>query len=93
MTEAWGETITYDGSDETFVNLKHTGTLDTPPEPPLLKEDYWVTYSAFEQNNQTVWRKSDIVEFLTGSPGKSLREWLVENKDAVLESTDMPRVY
>ena len=93
MSEVWGEPITFDGSDETFVNIKHTGDKDTPPDPPLLKEDYWISYSRFEQDNQLAWRKTDIVEYLTGHKAKSLHQWLEENKSAVFDSTDMPRVY
>lgn len=93
MSEVWGEQIRFDGSDETFVNLKHSGDPETPPPAPLPEEDYWVRYSKFEQQNQTAWRRTDIVESLTGSPAKSLRDWLTENKDAVLQSDAMPRVY
>ena len=93
MTEVWGEEIIYDGRDETFVNLKYTGELDKSPDPPLEKEDYWVSYCKFEERNQTAWRKTDIVEYLTGQPAKSLRDWLAENKKTVLESTETPRVY
>ena len=93
MSEVWGEEIIYDGSDETFVNLKHTGEIDTPPNPPLTKEDYWVSYSKFEEQNQTIWRRTDIVEYLTGRPAKSLEQWLSENKAAVLQSDAIPRVY
>lgn len=87
MSEIWGETIGYDGSDESFLRLKYMGDKDTPLdfEPPSF--DYWLAYSQFEQDNQHAWRKSDIVEYLTGEPAKSLREWLAENRDAVLEST------
>lgn len=93
MSEVWAEDIRYDGSDETFVNLKHSGDPDSPPAEALAEEDYWVRYSKFEQQNQTAWRRTDIVESLTGSPAKSLRDWLRENKKAVLQSAAMPRVY
>lgn len=93
MTEVWGEEIKYDGSDEAFVNLKYTGEIDTPPDPPLAAEDPFITYSQFEQDHQTVWRLSDIFEFLTGEKAKTLRQWLKENKATVFESTDIPIVH
>ena len=87
MSQVWGEPIGYDGSDEAFLRLKFMGDKDVPLdfEPPAF--DYWLAYSQFEQDNQHAWRKSDIVEYLTGKPAKSLRQWLAENKEAVLEST------
>lgn len=93
MSEVWGESIKYDGTDETFVNLKYSGDPKTPPAEPLQQEDYWIRYSKFEQENQLAWRRTDIVQSLTGTPAKSLRDWLSENKDAVLQSDAMPRVY
>jgi hypothetical protein len=41
-------------------------------------------YFQFEQDNETVWRKSDIVGYLTGRPAMILRKWLSDNKDAIL---------
>lgn len=78
MSEVWGEPIRYEGSDEHFLALA----------PSLVPREnfgpYFLAYSQFEQDNETVWRKSDIVEYLTGRPATTLREWLSENKHAVL---------
>ncbi len=93
MTEVWGEPVRYDGSDESFVNLKFMGDIATPVDPPLVKEDYFVTYSQFEQDNQNAWRKTDIVEYLSGEKAVTLAEWLKENKETVFESTEVPRQY
>lgn len=93
MSEVWGEDIGFNGSDEAFVNLKYTGEIDVAPKPPLAGEDSFVTYCQFEQDHQTVWRLSDVFEFLTGEKAKSLRQWLVENKGAVFQSEDVPKVH
>jgi len=93
MSDVFDETIAFDGSDRAFVNLKHMGDIDTDVDPPLIKEDYFVTYSQFEQDNQTAWRKTDIVEYLTGKKANRLADWLADNKDAILNSTDVPRRY
>ena len=82
MTEVWGEEITFDGSDETFD--RYTGDL---LRAFLSREDivdYTIGYFQFEQDNETIWRKSDIVEYLTGRKAKTLEEWLIENETAVL---------
>ena len=93
MTELWGEEIGYDGTDEAFLNLKFMGDKDISLDRELPKEDYWISYSQFEQDNQNAWRKTDIVEFLTGEKATSLADWLKANKEAVLESDAMPRQF
>lgn len=93
MTEVWGEEITYDGTDESFVNLKFMGDMATPVDPPLKKEDYFVTYSQFEQDNELSWRLTDIVEFLTGEKAVKLEDWLRDNKDAIFSTDAKPRRY
>ncbi len=84
-SRALGEQITYDGSDEAFEQYcgeALRGYFGTPDAV-----DYYLHYFQFEQDNETVWRKSDIVEFLTGRPAKRLEDWLVEHRDAVLGRT------
>jgi Predicted nucleoside-diphosphate-sugar epimerases len=81
-SRALGVEITYDGTDEGFEKYcgdairAYIGTPDAV--------EYYLHYFQFEQDNETVWRKSDIVEFLTGRPAKQLEDWLVEHRDAVL---------
>jgi len=93
MSEVFEEPIVYNGTDRAFVNLKHMRNIEIDVDPPLLKEDYFVTYSQFEQDNQTAWRKTDIVEYLTSTKAKTLAQWLGENKEAILNSTELPRRY
>lgn len=93
MSEVWDEPIGYDGSDESFLRMKFMNDMNTPLDFELDKEDYWISYSQFEQDNQHAWRKTDIVEYLTGTPAKPLRTWLEENRDAVLHSTAVPRKF
>ncbi len=82
MSDAFGEKITFDGSDETFLRLNGpalaaiTGRPDAP--------EYFLNYFQFEQDNDTIWRKTDIVEFLTGRPATRMYDWLVANKTAIL---------
>jgi uncharacterized protein YbjT (DUF2867 family) len=84
-SRALGVEITYDGTDEGFEYYcgdairAYIGTPDAV--------DYYLHYFQFEQDNETVWRKSDIVEFLTGRPAKRLEDWLRDHRDAVLGTT------
>ncbi|WHU45821.1 NmrA family NAD(P)-binding protein [Gordonia sp. L191] len=77
-----GVPIEYDGTDEAFERYcgdglrAYIGTDDAV--------EYYLHYFQFEQDNETVWRKSDIVEYLTGRPARHLDEWLAANRDAVL---------
>jgi uncharacterized protein YbjT (DUF2867 family) len=78
MSEVWGVPIRYDGSDEAFVDVAATLV------PRANFAAYFLAYSQFEQDNETLWRKSDIVEYLTGRRATTLRDWLRENRSSVL---------
>jgi hypothetical protein len=82
MSEAFGEEIRYDGTDETFLRLCGAGIQEYIGRADA--GDYFLHYFQFEQDNETVWRKTDIVEFLSGRPSTRLRDWLVKNKAGVL---------
>lgn len=82
MTEAWGEKVTYDSSIEAFVKYAKKGFAADDWHNEIT--DFLIGYFQFEQNNETVWRKTDICEYLTGEPGKTLSDWLKENKAACL---------
>jgi uncharacterized protein YbjT (DUF2867 family) len=82
MTQVFGESITYDGSDETFVRICGEGVKAYIGRPDA--DEYFINYFQFEQDNETSWRKTDIVDFLTGRPAKSLSQWLTENKRNIL---------
>jgi uncharacterized protein YbjT (DUF2867 family) len=81
-SRALGEPIQYDGTDEGFE--KYCGDAIRAYIGTANAVDYFLHYFQFEQDNETVWRKSDIVEFLTGRPAKRLEDWLVEHRDEVL---------
>lgn len=82
MSDIFNETIAYDGTDETFLRICGEGVKAYIGRPDA--DEYFINYFQFEQDNETVWRKSDIVEFLTGKPAKTLRQWLSENKQNIL---------
>lgn len=82
MSDVFGETIRYDGSDETFLRICGQGVKDYIGRPDA--DQYFINYFQFEQDNETVWRKSDIVDYLTGRPAKTLRAWLLENRQHIL---------
>lgn len=82
MTEVLGEEIRYDGSDETFLRINGEGM-----KAYAKREDadrYGLELFQFEEDNDTLWRKSDIVEYLCGRKPVRLREWLAANRDALL---------
>jgi uncharacterized protein YbjT (DUF2867 family) len=76
MTQVYGETITYDGSKESFVReyLESWG--------PILHQ-LW-DFFEFEQDNEEVWALNDFVERTIGRKPISLREWLMENRRELL---------
>lgn len=80
ISEAWGEPVRYDGSDETFK--KYAAETFAGPNWHEDTANFFIGYSQFEQDNQTVWRKTDICEYLTGSLGTSLLQWFKDNKEA-----------
>lgn len=82
MSQAFGEPIRYDGSDETFLRFCGDGVKQYIGRPDA--DAYFLHYFQFEQDNQTVWRKTDIVEFLSGRPATRLSDWLKANKGEIL---------
>lgn len=82
MTDVFGEEIHYDGSDEAYRRLAGDAVVRRFKRPDAV--DYFLHYFQFEQDNETVWRKSDIVEFLTGRRATTLREFLENNRSAIL---------
>lgn len=83
MTEAFGETITYEGSDEYFLEKNKEMLAQFMGHPDAA--DYFLEYMQFEQDNEQIWSRTGIVPFLTGRPAKKLADWLHENKQAILQ--------
>lgn len=79
-SQVLGETITYDGTDEGFEKYCGEAIRAYIGEPDAVQ--YYLDYFQFEQDNETVWRKSDVVEYLLGRPAKRLETWLGENREA-----------
>ena len=91
MAEAFGEPIAFDGSDEAFLNLKYNRDMNKPLDKMPDKRDYFIDFSQFEQDNQTIWRKTDIVEFLTGREPVKLMDWLRDNKEVIFREPLRPQ--
>lgn len=86
MGEAFGEPIAYDGSDEAFLRHCGEGVKQYIGRPDA--DQYYLHYFQFEQDNETVWRKSDVVEFLTGRKATTLMDWLQTHRAAILGQSD-----
>ena len=82
MTKTWGVEIAYDGTDEGYI--KRNGEMFNKLFGRTDAAEYFIGFSQFEQDNQCTWRKSDIVEYLTGNKANTLENWLRENKQSVL---------
>lgn len=81
MSETWNEPIAYDGSKEAFfAAYSHLG-----PHCQLIWD-----YMQYEQDNEVVWARNDFVERTIGRKPTTLREWLVEHRDAVLGAAETP---
>lgn len=86
MSKVFGESIGYDGSDESYRALSGPNIIARFKRPDAI--DYFLNYSQFEQDNETVWRKTDVVEFLTGRPAVRLGDFLGRHREAILGSSD-----
>ena len=82
MSDVFRIDIRYDGSDETFLRICGEGVKQYIGRPDA--DEYFLHYFQFEQDNETLWRKTDIVEYLTGRPATTLRQWLADHRDAIL---------
>ena len=76
MSELWGEPIRYDGSKESFfAHYAHIGSR---------LEVLWEFFQ-YEQDNEVAWSRNDCLEQILGRKPKSLRDWLIEHKDVILD--------
>lgn len=78
MSEVYGEPISYDGSKEGFFAAY-------PYLGPI--RDFLWEFFEHEQDNEVAWSLNDFVERTLGRKPKTLREWLVEHRNAVLGTT------
>ncbi|KAF4539112.1 uncharacterized protein LTHEOB_10504 [Lasiodiplodia theobromae] len=76
MTEVWGEKIAYDSSKEAFFEEygPHMGE----------KVKYLYEFFRYEEQNEVVWAPNKFVEITLGRKPKTVREWLEEHKEALL---------
>lgn len=77
MSEVWGETITYDGSKESYFKEY----LDIRGEEKL--NTLW-SFFDYDRSIEVAWSLNDCAERILGRKPKTLREWLIENKDMIL---------
>ncbi|WP_313808730.1 NmrA family NAD(P)-binding protein [Sphingobium sp.] len=75
MSQAWGEPIAYDGSKEAFfAEYAHLG-----PRTQMLWD-----FFEYDEQNEVVWARNDFVERMLGRKPRTLSEWLIEHRDALL---------
>ena len=82
LSEVLGVEIRYDGTDETFLRLNGEGMKAYSGRQDA--DRFCLDLFQFENDNDTVWRKSDIVEYLCGRKPVTLRAWIAANRDALL---------
>ena len=77
MTEVFGEKITHDGSKEGF-SAAYSRQLGP------LHEKLWEFFE-YERDNEVVWARNDFVERTLGRKPRTLREWLAEHAQPLLQ--------
>jgi uncharacterized protein YbjT (DUF2867 family) len=86
MTEVFGVKIAYDGSEEGFMReigeparayWANVGGFARGQDPA----EYFLAYWRFEQANEHAWRRTDFAERILQRRPKTLRQWLIENRD------------
>jgi len=75
MSEVLGIPITHDASREGFL----AGYPQMGPAAAYLWE-----FFTYEQDNEVVWALNDFAERILGRKPKTVREWLVEHRDALV---------
>ncbi|KAJ4177955.1 hypothetical protein NW767_014975 [Fusarium falciforme] len=82
LSEVLGEPIAYDGSYEAF-----SGYYGPKLGP---KVDVLWAFFKFEEANEVNWALNNFVERTLGRKPVSVRDWLLEHKDALLKETKRP---
>jgi uncharacterized protein YbjT (DUF2867 family) len=75
MSDVFGEPIAHESSREAFI----AGYPQMGPYAPYLWE-----FFMYEQDNEVVWALNDFVERTLGRKPKTVREWLVEHREAIM---------
>jgi uncharacterized protein YbjT (DUF2867 family) len=77
MSELWGEPISYDSSRQAFIE-EYGGLLGEP------RANYLYDFFMYEAENEEVWARNDFVERILGRKPRTVRQWLMENRDVML---------
>ena len=75
LSQLWGEPIAYDDSKEAFFAAY--------PQMGEKAQRLW-DFFQYEQDNEVVWARNDFAERMLGRKPLTLREWLVEHREALL---------
>jgi uncharacterized protein YbjT (DUF2867 family) len=81
MSEVLGVQIDYNDSPEDFMRECAAMPAYQQRQDGLR---YALRYYEWECGAETLWRRSDILEALTGHKGRTLRQWLEEHRDRLL---------
>ncbi|MFS4582915.1 NmrA family NAD(P)-binding protein [Phaeobacter sp. C3_T13_0] len=76
MSEAFGETITFEGSRDAF--LENYSSVFGPVAPGI-----WAFFE-YESEYEVGWALNDFAETMLGRKPKTLHDWFVEHKDQIL---------
>ena len=75
MSEVWNEPIAYESSkDAFFATYAQMGA----------RRQYLWDFFQYEQDNEVVWACNDFMERMLGRKPTTLRDWLIEHRDAIL---------
>ncbi len=77
LSEVLGEPVSYDSSKEAF--------FATYAQLGPIRQLIW-DFLQYEQDNEVIWSRNDFVERTLGRKPTTLREWLIEHRDAILKN-------
>ncbi|EOD46100.1 putative family protein [Neofusicoccum parvum UCRNP2] len=77
MSEVWGEKIAYESSKEAFF-------AEYAPHMGEGRANALWEFFRYEEQNEVVWAPNKFVEITLGRKPTTVREWLLENKQALL---------
>jgi uncharacterized protein YbjT (DUF2867 family) len=77
VADVVGRPVAYDESLETFLGIARLVADALTGDAEMAWA--FAEYLRFEAGWSTVWRRTDIVDYLLGRPGKTLRSWIEDN--------------